>query len=211
MTLKGPSWLRSSLLGAACGLAGALLAHWAVLALRMQAENANLWLKGPHGPPFFELALSTGIYYACTGAGAGIKRLHGAAAGLGASFLAVALPMVLATQALAWGEDPEEPETLAWFYLVLGCYALANVLGSAAAGFFSAEPRSRRAAAGAVLGCAGAGLLHILARVLFPAESLVLPALSLLPPKSALAVGALWGGMMSAGADWGGHYGKGNR
>lgn len=76
-----------------------------MLAARRLTGDADIWLKGEHGPPFFELTLATGAYFACLGAGlgSGRGRLQAALASGGASFAALAVPMMAGTRLFRWG------------------------------------------------------------------------------------------------------------
>src|ERR1041384_2196659 len=92
------------LCGIAAGNAGILLAHrW--------TGDANIWFQGPHGPPFFDLALSTSLYYASLGAALGIGGRgwkKGLAAGFISSFTVFVVPMDLSTHLFSWGEGRQK-------------------------------------------------------------------------------------------------------
>jgi len=195
---KADSRLRGLGWGALGGFLGAGLGHMAVMGLHRWAGDANLWLKGAHGPPFFDLALATGIFYACVGAAlypGAARRLFGAGVGLGAVLLALALPMALATRLFAWGEA-EGPETYAWFYLVLGLYGAANAASAWLLGLFAG---GWRRALAAVLGMTAAGLAHLAARMLVPELADRVEVIGVLPPPSALGTGMIWGGGLGFG------------
>lgn len=188
--------------GGAGGLGGALFAHAGTAAVQRAFSASDLWLKGPHGPPFFLLALNAAVFYAALGAGLnpGSRARKALTAG-GTAFAALALPLAVATRAFAWGEDPAARETLAWFYLVLSSYAAAAAGGLWAAG-------ARRALAGwrgglgAVLGgiagyFAGLGLAR-----LAPSLWIALTP-GPMPPAGLLLDGLLSGALTGVGAHLG--------
>lgn len=190
-------------LGLSAGAAGTFAGHLGVLGAHRLDAGANAWLQGAHGPPFFDLTLAAGVFYAALGAvlcpG---RRLAAALAGLGVSFAACAGPMAVATRAFSWGEDPGSPETLAWFYLVLGAYAASNLGAAAAVGRLrDATVGGRRTALGAVLGASAAYLLQFTARRFLPGFGDAVEVIGILPPPSALYSGILWGAAIGAGVE----------
>ncbi|MBI4425326.1 MAG: hypothetical protein HY554_16475 [Elusimicrobia bacterium] len=175
--------------GAAGGVLGALLAHWVVLAARAATGAADVWLKGPHGPPFFELTLATAAFYASVGAFAGPRR--GAAArsakAAGAAFLALALPMALATRLFSWGETGP---SFAWIYMILGSYALANGSGAFAVGWTLGRSR---AGLRALAGAGAAWAVDRLAQWAVFGGPQAPPVAGWLAPPAAVLSGLLWG------------------
>lgn len=120
--------LAAALAGGAGGLGGAALAHLAVT-LANRLGQAELWLKGPYGPPFFNLALYMGML--CGGIGLSLSRRAPARAapallGLLGPLLGIALPLALLTRFARWGEDPSAAPTWAWYYCVGGLYIAAT-------------------------------------------------------------------------------------
>lgn len=192
------------LIGAFGGALGALLGHAAVVAIHRFYPDANLWLKGPHGPPFFDLGLSVALFYGGLGL---VLQLHDRKMPVNAasiSFVATTFvffgPLMLATRAFGWGEDPNAPPTLAWFYLVLGAYSLANLSAAGTLGYFCAyDHDGRRGGLGAVLGVCLAYVIQMALRWLLPNLGVFPEVIGWLAPPSALYAGALWGGMIYAG------------
>ncbi|MBI3548093.1 MAG: hypothetical protein HY078_03470 [Elusimicrobia bacterium] len=187
--------------GALGGGLGAYLGYGAVALAHREAAGADFWLKGAHGPPFFDLTLSTAVYYACLGAALakGRRRVHGAGLGIACVVLTVAAPLSVATRVFSWGETGEP--TLAWYYLILWSYRAANVAAVAAVaaiGAFRDRDASRRGAVGALLGQAAAFLVE---NVLFWAvPGYAAQGVHGAIPLSALVSGVLWGVFISAGA-----------
>lgn len=198
--------------GALGGLAGVLAGHGSATALAALSPRADLWLKGPHGPPFFILLLNAAVYYACLGAGVGEGRgrARAAAGAFSASFLVFLLPMAFATRAFAWGEEPGAAPTMAWFNLVLTAYAAACAAGAFAAGAWSGAAGFRpRAGLLAVAGAAAGYLAGMVLRVL----PFLRPSLEpgLLPPLLAVLDGALSGVCVGAALDFAGRKKKSAR
>ncbi|MFH1725914.1 MAG: hypothetical protein ABII00_14995 [Elusimicrobiota bacterium] len=177
------------------GLAGALAGHAAVVAAFRLTGDAGVWLKGPHGPPFFSLLVSTAFFYGGIGAGLfrGRERLAGAALGFGTAFALIYAPLAIGTRVFTWGEGPEAEPTLAWLYLVLGVYCAASAAAAIAIGGRCRGQGSfdgwggLRALGGVVLGY----LLGMGLRRLIPALQPTIPT-GWLPP-----LGATVGGMLS--------------
>lgn len=192
---RGARALRAGL----AGLLGAAAGHWAVLAARRLTGDADIWLKGPHGPPFFELCLATGGYFACLGAGLAAGggwrgRAKAAAATGAAAFGALALPLAVGTRIFRWGEDSPEP-TRAWMVLVLVAYAAACAAGAYSAGCVAGEPGSRwRWGLRAMLGAFAAWVVDrwVLAAVPFKALDPLAPP-GLFPSPATFVTGLAWG------------------
>lgn len=120
--------MRAALAGGAGGLGGAALAHLAVT-LANRLGQAELWLKGPYGPPFFNLALYMGIL--CGGIAWSLSRQVSdratpALLGLLGPCLGISLPMALLTRFARWGMEPGSAPTWAWYYSVGGLYIAAT-------------------------------------------------------------------------------------
>lgn len=191
--------------GALGGLAGALAGHGSAWALAALSPRADLWFKGPHGPPFFILLLNAAVYYACLGAGvgAGRGRLRVAAAGFSAAFLVFLIPMAAATRLFSWGEEPGAAPTMAWFNLVLTAYAAACAAGSFAAGALAEAGGFKPRLGALALAGAAAGYLAGMILRLIP---FIRPSLEpgLLPPLIAVLDGALSGALVGAALDFAG-------
>ena len=129
--------------GGAGGFAGGAAAHLVVTALN-RFTDANQWLKGPYGPPFFNLALFMGIFYGAIGLALS-RRLKTALAGFFGPLLAIALPMSVMTWTLRLGSR-------AWVYAV-GVIFIAAVWGTVfLLGWMSGKERKRLAGLGAMAG-----------------------------------------------------------
>lgn len=190
------SGFQKLLAGAVGGALGAAAGHLSVmLAYRWSAGESGMWLKGPHGPPFFDLTLSTAVFYAFLGASLyeGRGRLRGALVGGSAVFLSLALPMSVATRSFAWGEGAAEPETLRWFYLILATCVLANLGSAALLGTFWRFPASRRRTLHGAASVPAAAILQSALNYVLPWLSERVIALGYLAPRSAVFSGALWG------------------
>lgn len=187
--------------GAAGGLLGVLAGHLVVVGLFNLDPKAGEWFKGPNGPPFFSLALSTALYYAFLGLGLfrGWARLKGACLGLGVAFLSFAVPMVVATRSLSYEMVSTAP-AFSWVYLVLGLYAGAGAVALWAIGAFCGagdEWVDWRAGFGAV---GGAALSYMMLQILTAAFPSMHPATApgLLPHKIALVDGLVSGALVGA-------------
>src|SRR3974390_1923969 len=103
--------------GAGGGVCGVLAGHFGVWLAHRWTGDANIWFQGPHGVPFFDLALSTGLYYGCLGAALAIGGRGwrvGWILGFVSSFVSFVLPMTLSTWIFSWGDNPADGETKAW-------------------------------------------------------------------------------------------------
>ncbi|MDE2142748.1 MAG: hypothetical protein KGL74_06425 [Elusimicrobia bacterium] len=142
--------------GGLAGFAGGLLAH--VITIFAVRHGSESWLRGPYGPPFFNVALYTGIFYGVIGLAAGRKPLTGTTGFLGA-FFAILSPLFVLTRYGGWGMAAGEAITPAWQAAVVIVYACAIWGAIAAIGF---SVRSWRGGAAAVLGSlAGYAVLKI--------------------------------------------------
>lgn len=185
------------LTGGGAGLGGAALAHVAT-ALADRAGSAT-WLKGPYGPPFFNIALYTGLFYAAIGTAAG-RRAKEALIGLLGPFLAIAVPMTVLTRVARLGVFEKAP-SLEWQAIVAGVYLLAIWGTIAALGWSAARARPWQGAGAAVLASLLAyGLLTLLLR-LVPSYALTPwnPA-GLVPSPVNLMDGILSGAALSLAA-----------
>ena len=194
------SRVSGALSGAAGGLAGVLAGHGALLGARALTGDSDIWLKGAHGPPFFDLALATTVFFAalgaCAGGGPARRRLARGAAGAGAAFAALTLPMALATRTFAWGETSTEP-SWAWVYLVLACYGAANAAGAWAIGWV--DDRGSWRSGARTLAAAGAAWAvdRLVQWLLAGAINPIVPS-GVLPPPAAVLSGAIWGAAIGA-------------
>ena len=176
-------------------MAGAALAHGAVTLLnRRFGGGVENWLKGPYGPPFFDIALYMGILYAGIGLGISL-RPKVAASGFAGSFLGIAVPMAALSRILRWTGEGN-----AWYIAVVAVFAMAT-WGTIAGIGAGTAPKSRwRGAFGSATG-AFFGYLALTAGVwAAPAlKSVVWSPYSFLPAPVALMDGLLSGAGMGLG------------
>ena len=192
--------IERTLRGCAGGAFGALSGHLAVVLAHRWTGNADIWIKGPHGPPFFDLALSTAFFYACLGGALFRSRLPaGTGIGFGVAFATFVLPMMLATYLFSWGEGPAAPQTWAWVYMVLGAYSAANLTTAAALGFWVIRPSAWRRAACAAGGAVAAYVFLFAAQKIFPSLGARVAVIGYLAPPFAVYSGAFWGAAISLG------------
>lgn len=148
--------------GGAAGFAGASLAH--VVTALLDRAGSETWLKGPYGPPFFNISLYTGVFYAAVGAGAS-RRAREAALGFAGPFLAIALPMTVLTRVARFGVYETAP-SIEWKAVVSVVYLLA--IWGTIAGLGAASVSGRRglgAAAAVVASLSAYGLLEAFMRL----------------------------------------------
>ena len=136
----------AALTGGGAGLAGAVLAH--VFTALFDRAGSEAWLKGPYGPPFFNIAVYTGLFYAAIGAATG-RRAKEALIGLLGPFLTIAVPMTALTRFARLGVYETAP-SLEWKAVVSVVYLLA-IWGTIAAIGASAAAKSRVLGAGAAV------------------------------------------------------------
>lgn len=110
--------------GSAGGFGGSLAAH-VIVTLADRLGNSSGWLKGPYGPPFFNVSLFMGIMYGGIALGLS-KRLGVSLLGLFGPFLGIALPMTVLTRTARWGwGDEGAVSSGAWYYAVIVVFVLA--------------------------------------------------------------------------------------
>ena len=132
--------------GGLAGFAGAALAHMiTIFAVR---HGSEAWLRGPFGPPFFNVGIYTGLFYGAIGAAAGRKWLTTATGFLGA-FFGIIFPLFVLTRYGGWGMAAGEAITPAWQNVIVIVYSFAIWATIAGIGF---SLRSWRGAGAAVLG-----------------------------------------------------------
>ncbi len=179
------------------GLFGAAAAH--VLVTALNQLGAASWLKGPFGPPFFDIALYMGVLLAGAAAGA-LRRPGPAAAALAAAFGLIALPMSALTHVARWGMDAGGGPTNGWYYTVGGLYLLATWGTMAGLGAWGA---ARRRLIGAALACAGAfagyGVLSLILWLAPSYRSVVWSPTGFVPSPVNLLDGLLTGAGLSLG------------
>ena len=141
--------LAAALGGGLAGFVGAALAH--VLATLASRAGSDAWLKGPYGPPFFTVALYTGVFYAPIGARAARRAATGAIGFFG-TFLGILAPLYVLTRYAGLSA----PRTLAgispWQVAMVAVYSLAIWGTIAAIGASAARTKPWRGAMAAVLG-----------------------------------------------------------
>ncbi len=144
------------------GLFGAGLAH--VLTAALDRTGSETWLKGAYGPPFFNIAVYTGVFYAAIGAAAGRRALE-AAIGLLGPFLTIVLPMTVLTRVARLGVYETAP-SLEWKAVVSVVYLLAIWGTIAAIGACAVTvKRWQGAAAAVVASLLGYGVLDLFVRL----------------------------------------------
>lgn len=141
------------LAGAGAGLGGAALAH--VVTALLDRAGSEAWLKGPYGPPFFNISVYTAVFYAAIGSAAG-RRLRELLIGLLGPFLAIVVPMTVLTRVARLGLFPDKAPSIEWQVVVSAVYMLA-IWGTIAALGASAVSRKRWAGAAAAVGASLAG------------------------------------------------------
>jgi len=171
------------------GLGGALAAAAANILTTFidRGAGSEAWLKGPYGPPFFNVALFMGLLYGGIALALTRRRQETAIGALG-PFLGILLPMLILTRATA---------SLPWVPVVIAVF-VAAVWGTIfALGWRMAGRRwlgGVAAVAGAFLGYL---LLQGLAKV-FPVLSAWHPH-SYLPTPAVMLDGALTGAGIGLG------------
>lgn len=149
--------------GGTAGLFGAGLAH--VSTALLDRAGSETWLKGPYGPPFFNIAVYTGVFYAAVGAAAA-RRPREALIGFLGPFLTIVVPMAVLTRVARLGLFPEGAPSIEWQATVTVVYLLA-IWGSIAA--IGASAVRRRpwlgAAAAVVASLLGYGALQFILNV----------------------------------------------
>ena len=188
--------------GAAGGFGGAVLAQVAVTLAHL-AGIGNETLRGPWGPPFFDIAVFTGVFYAAI-AGALSRRWQAALLGFLGPFLGIAVPMALLGRTMQWGwgelaqaaaADPATLVSTPWYRAVIATYTLA-VWGTI--GALGWRLTGRRLGSLAAVACAFAAYL-LLAGVERLAPGLAAGpwrASSFFPQPTALLDGLLTGGLL---------------
>lgn len=194
--------------GAAGGLAGAFLAQ-TLTALCNRHEGAEDWLKGPYGPPFFNIALFMGVFYGCIALGlamaAAKRRSLPVGLGLTGPFLGIALPLFVLTRTATWGALPDAPPTSAWVYAVTIIYTVAVWSTVFALGWTLSDGSPWKGGVGSVLGAAlGYGALVLVVRLSSGIGSGVYSPLGFLPQPTVLLDGILGGAGMGLGISLGG-------
>jgi len=177
--------------GATGGFAGGAAAHIVVAALNRFA-NADQWLKGPHGPSFFNLALFMGILYGSIGLALS-GRPKTALAGCCVPLLGIALPMSVMTRTLSCGP-------MAWVYSVSVIF-IAAVWGAVfLLGWLSGRDRRWLSGLGAMAG-SFAGYLALSAALKLAPGLALWPwrVGGLLPQPTVLLDGLFTGSGMAAG------------
>jgi hypothetical protein len=123
--------------GGAGGFGGAVAAQFFVAAAN-RLGNADLWLKGPFGPPFFNVSLFVGVLY--LGIALGLSRDYKALLlAFCGPFLGIVLPLTALSrwtwgahalsQPLGWFPRLGLDKLPGWYYLVFVLYA-ASVWGT---------------------------------------------------------------------------------
>lgn len=126
--------------GAVGGLLSAAIAH-VFTTLLDRAVGSQMWLKGPYGPPFFNIALFMGLLYGGIALGLSRRRADVLIGALGPS-LGIAVPMAVLTRlSLA----------LPWMQIVIAVF-VAAVWGT----IFALGRQLTNRWAGGIAACAGA-------------------------------------------------------
>jgi hypothetical protein len=197
--------------GGAGGFGGAIAAQFIVAAAN-RIGNADLWLKGPFGPPFFNVSLFVGVLYLCIALGLSRNR-KALLVGFFGPFLGIVLPLVILSrwtwgarflsQPLGWFARAGMGAVPGWYYFVFALYA-ASVWGTIfALGWNLGADKRWRAGCGIV---AGAFASFVLSQILLR----LAPALaqwgggpqSFFPPAPVLIDGLFTGAGMGFGLWW---------
>ena len=128
-------------MGGLAGFAGAALSH--VLVILLGRHGAAEWFHGSFGPPFFLVALNTGVLYGAIGAATG--RRAAAAAGFFGGCLGLLAPLYVLTRYGGWNGHQ-------WYYVILAAYVLVTWGTIAGIGAAAAPAKPWRGAAVAALG-----------------------------------------------------------
>jgi hypothetical protein len=180
--------------GALSGFGGAAAAHLLVT-LANRAASANAWLKGPYGPPFFDISLFMGIMYGAIAWGL-LRRRREVLVGLLGPFLGIAVPMMALTRLARWDGSLDAPDPR-WVQAVVFVF-IAAVWGTIFGLGFRA---GRWKGALAMVAGAFAGYL-VLTALLYAAPGIsqwAWRAGSLWPQPTVLLDGLLTGGGMGLG------------
>jgi hypothetical protein len=146
------------------GLIGAALAH--VLTTLAQRGGLGVWLHGPFGPDFFNVALYTGVFYA--GIGAAAARRPGAALAFAGTFFGIVVPMFVLTRYGGWGMAIGEAPTHQWQRVFVIVYVFSVWGTLSALGAFVVRERPWRGIAASVLGSFAGYAVLSAALKLFP-------------------------------------------
>lgn len=144
--------------GSVAGLFGAALAH--LLTAAAQRFGSEGWLRGPFGPPFFDIALYTGVFYAAIGLAAA-RRGAGATLGFFAPFFGILLPMFVLTRYGGFAAPQ-------WKVVTLTVYIVAIWGTIAALGIQAAYGPRWRGALAAVVGSVAGYLTLVAAQKAMP-------------------------------------------
>ncbi|MDX6769563.1 MAG: hypothetical protein SF051_08530 [Elusimicrobiota bacterium] len=125
------------------------MAH--VLTALLDRAGSELWLKGPYGPPFFNISVYTAVFYGAIGAAA-TRRAREGLIGFFGPLLTIVLPMAVLSRVARLGFFPDKAPSIEWQAIVAAVYLLA-IWGTIAA--LGASGVSRRRAAGAAAAVAG--------------------------------------------------------
>ncbi len=180
------------------GAVGGFLATLAAQLLTALADRfggSTAWLKGPYGPPFFNISLFMGVVYGGIAWSLSRRRQHALLGALG-PFLGIVLPMAVMTRVFPWSGSLEAPDPR-WVNAVVAVYALA-VWGTVAALGWRLGGGWRGAALSASFSFASYLLLSLLLRLAPNLAAWPWRAGSLLPQPNALLDGLLTGGGIGA-------------
>ena len=180
--------------GALAGFFGSGLAHLIVTAAD-RAGAAGGWLKGPYGPPFFNIALFMGVMYGVIAWGLS-RKAREALVGFSGPFLGIAAPMALLTRLMPGNGTLENPDAR-WLNAVVIVFILA-VWGTV----FALGFRRRRWKGGLAAVAGSFGGYLVLSLLVWAAPGLTAWAWragSLLPQPTVLLDGLLTGAGMGLG------------
>lgn len=194
---------RGILGGGAGGLAGAFGAQIAAAMLNRRFDADN-WLKGPYGPPFFNIALFMGLFYASIAGGLSLasvpRRPTAMGWGLAGPFLGIVLPMAVLTRAASWGHSPDSPATQAWVYAVTLIYTAAVWGTIFILGWRLSNGSPLKAGLGSVAGALiGYFVLVIITQLVSELSSGIYSPQGFLPQPTVLLDGLLGGAGMGLG------------
>ena len=184
------------LFGGALGGALAAAVAQVFTTLLDRAAGSETWLKGPYGPPFFNVALFMGLLYGGIAVGLSRSRRDAALGALGPS-LGIALPMIVMSRLfdlpnVRWGQQ----SISLWIPVVVALYTIA-VWGT----IFALGRRLTARWTGGAAACVGAFLGYLA----LAAITKIAPAVTgwklnaYLPPPIVLLDGLLSGAGMALG------------
>ncbi len=195
-SIQGPDPLSSAAFGTCAGLVGAVTAHVATTTLGRMGSDS--WLQGLSGPPFFNIALYTAIFYGAIAWAAG-RRATVAAVGFFVPFLSILIPMFILSRNGAW-QEASPAAASPWIAAVIRIYTISLWSTICAIGACALPPRRVNSAFGAAVGSL-VGYAAMMTVQKFMPSLLKIPhdPRSFLPPPIGLLDGIFSGGGLCLG------------